>query len=522
MTKTRHSLAISALTVVAGLVPAHAATIISGDLFFTTFQNQSGTATPLSTDVWKVSFVYDSAPTLTLAAPVAVKLLTGADGLIFDPNDATLKTLLVGEQNSNQVGQISTAGVTIAEKKADAANPQGYPAGYLLGQSYGITATPDKTKLLSMPNDPGFGANHINVSPLNPLADGVAHCVALPDSFVAGVAYRNGVAYYATATDRSVGYLGILDTTPVSPACFSTTRSTIIDDTGGGVVNGFLPAHGITYDSYSDCFILTSANNIWQVCAVLGDPANTFHIKAKVATQAACLHPLNNPACAFNNWDQTSVDAQGHLFAANNNGDMYFIDYKATKNIGTATFTSLQFLAVALDDIVNGGGAPPPPPGGCPATKGFWHDPSNHGWPDTSVTVGGVIYDGTTHSMTIGGKVYTQLQLLSLMPSAPAKGSGYVIAGSQLIAAVLNIAGGAQHGLSVDADIKAVNDLLSVDPRMVGTAPGVGTAINYTLPANNADLITGGGLLDSYNSAVGLNCTEATGLTLGKQPQPAN
>src|SRR5262249_44334846 len=140
-----------------------------------------------------------------------------------------------------------------------------------------------------------------------------------------------------------------------------------------------------------------------------------------------------------------------------------------------------------------------PPATGCPATKGFWHDPSKHGWPDTGVTVGGVIYEGAPlRGMFIGGYHYTQIQLLSLMPPPPAGGNGFVILGSQLIAAVLNIAAGAQHSASVDASIsKANTDLSPPDGRMVGTAYGVGTAVNPK-PANNATLIGDEPPLDDY------------------------
>src|SRR5436190_4025187 len=91
-----------------GLVPAaHAATVLSGDLFYTTFQTQSGPAGP---NVYKVHFVYDSAPSLTLSADCLVASLSGADGLIFDPNDATSKTLLVGEQSANLVASLAIGG----------------------------------------------------------------------------------------------------------------------------------------------------------------------------------------------------------------------------------------------------------------------------------------------------------------------------------------------------------------------------------------------------------------------------
>src|SRR6266853_3369414 len=96
---------------------APAATIISGELFFTTFQNQggSGSPPPPTTNLWKVSFVYDSVTGLCLgsttlpcpAAPpptTAIATLTGADGLVFDPTDAT--KLVIGEQSANLVARI--------------------------------------------------------------------------------------------------------------------------------------------------------------------------------------------------------------------------------------------------------------------------------------------------------------------------------------------------------------------------------------------------------------------------------
>src|SRR6266853_5100610 len=89
-----------ALGLLFSLVPAaHAATILSGNLFYTTYQTQGGPAGP---NVYKIAFVYDSAPALTLSADCLVASLMGADGVIFDPNDSTHKTLVVGEQKANQ------------------------------------------------------------------------------------------------------------------------------------------------------------------------------------------------------------------------------------------------------------------------------------------------------------------------------------------------------------------------------------------------------------------------------------
>src|SRR4029077_18410163 len=103
----------------------------------------------------------------------------------------------------------------------------------------------------------------------------------------------------------------------------------------------------------------------------------------------------------------------------------------------------LRFLAVALDDLLNGGGAPPPPAGGCPATQGFWDKAAN--WPNVSdpVLLAGVTYN-PNHSMIIGGITYTQAQLLAIMPSGSLHTGGYVNALSQFVAAVVNLAAGAQ------------------------------------------------------------------------------
>jgi hypothetical protein len=150
------------------------------------------------------------------------------------------------------------------------------------------------------------------------------------------------------------------------------------------------------------------------------------------------------------------------------------------------------------------------PARGCPATKGFWHKPEN--WTNASVTVGGITYDGATHSMTIGGVTYSQADLLLFLPTGqpPKGGNGYIIGGSQLIAAVLNIAAGAQYSPSVIAAISTMNSLLTGIHMISG-----GTIIGTPSDPLNSQLISLGGTLDNYNSAVGLNCSEGAGLSTG-------
>ena len=504
LTGQRKSVAGILVLLVGALVPAaHAATILPGVLFFSTFQNQGGLGGgPLTTNVWSIPFVYDSVAGLCLGAtgpvttcpagdpvPTAIRTLTGADGLVFDPNDATLKTLLIGEQGSNKVAQLSTDGATLIEQPADGTPPPDE------GQAYGVAVTPDKTRLLSLPNDDGKSTTfNVNVSPLNPLGAGVPHATS-PATFIKGVAFIGSTAYWGDAADLAVtGSFGTLD---MSNPTFVVSQSSIVDDTGGGAGQGALPSHGLTYDSFSGCMILSSSDAIWQLCP---EPDAAFHIVAKVSTGSACTHPSGNPSCSEVNWDQTAVDGAGHLFAANNDGDLLFIDYSksATKSISDpANYSKLQFLAVALDDIAN-----VIAPIGCPATKGFWH---NHSWPSGGATVDGVVYSGAPdYTMTIGGITYSQADLLSFLATggrAQAGGNGFRIGGSQLIAAILNIANGISHSASLDATIAAMNtELTGHDLR--GSKPS---------KSLNADLIDFGSTLDAFNdSAAALGCVEGT------------
>jgi hypothetical protein len=504
LTRQQKSIAGSLVLLFGALVPAaHATTILPGVLYFTTFQNQGGLGGgALTTNVWSIPFVYDSSAGLCLGTtgpvttcpagdpvPTAIKTLSGADGLVFDPNDATFKTLLIGEQSSNKVAQLSTDGSTLTEQLADGTPPPDE------GQAYGVAVTPDKTKLLTLPNDAGKSTTfNVNVSPLNPLGVGVPHATS-PSTFIKAVAFIGDTAYWGDAVDMTVtGFFGTLD---MSNPTFVLSQSSIVDDTGGGAGQGSLPSHGLTYDSFSGCMILSSQDQLWQLCS---KPDGAFHIVAKVSTGLACSHPSGNPSCSQVNWDQTAVDGAGHLFAANNDGDLLFIDYSqsATKSISDpSNYSKLQFLAIDLDDIAN---VIAPQASGCPATKGFWH---NHSWPTGSVTVGGVVFSGAPdYTMTIGGITYSHADLLSLLPTgsrSQAGGNGFRIGGSQLIAAILNVANGSSDSASLDATISAMNTELT------------GHDLRGSKPSNplNADLISFGSTLDAYNSSAGsLGCTE--------------
>jgi hypothetical protein len=357
-------------TVLSSFVPAaHAATIISGNLYYTTFQAQGGPAGP---NVYKTAFVYDSTPALTFSADCLVASLMGADGLILDPNDSTYKTLIVGEQKANLVASIavgpnlgsnSCPAIGVTERKADGT--------VATGQAYAL-ATPNKNTLWMIPNDPGPNPNHINVASLPLTADGVPHTVTGADGIggianpvLTGVAFMGTQGYYGDANDGVAdGHFGTIS------SGFVTARVAVVDDTVSGTtdLNGSLPTHGMTYDRYSGCIIASGANQIWQLCpGGVGGAASDgkFHVRAKIVTGFYCVPPGTtdplNDNCGGSNWDQATTDSAGHMFAANNNGDVLFVDYSSNAsrlingNMGGANpvYQTERYLRAALDEVID-------------------------------------------------------------------------------------------------------------------------------------------------------------------------
>jgi hypothetical protein len=156
----------------------------------------------------------------------------------------------------------------------------------------------------------------------------------------------------------------------------------------------------------------------------------------------------------------------------------------------------------------------PPQGTGCPATQGFWHKASR--WPNFTKVVDGVTYNGgTDHTMVIGGTTYTEGQLLALLPSGSLHTGGYVNALSQFIAAVLNLSAGAKNG-SVDTTVSTINTDLTGVTFVSGDGSAqhpyklvpISVSLQNTLTGFTQDL-------DNYNSAVGMGCSEGSGLILG-------
>jgi hypothetical protein len=155
---------------------------------------------------------------------------------------------------------------------------------------------------------------------------------------------------------------------------------------------------------------------------------------------------------------------------------------------------------------------PPTPAGGCPATQGFWHKAGN--WPVVTapVTVAGIaglVYN-PNQSITIGSFSYSQTELLQLLPSGSLHPGNYGNSLSEFIAAILNIVAGGKQTVAGDAaivsDFNALQNFnIFAMPTSLASAPA---SIVNTVEANQP-------ALDDYNSAVGLNCQEGSGLNTG-------
>lgn len=160
------------------------------------------------------------------------------------------------------------------------------------------------------------------------------------------------------------------------------------------------------------------------------------------------------------------------------------------------------------------------PASGCPATQGFW---KHHAFPSAMFTGGTVV---------IAGVSYTSSQLVNILNTPPAGGNAAIILMHQLIAALANEAAGAQNvgvvedGVNVNLAIAEAESLLQFglpQPGFPGTNPqGVQFPINFNASTGNfvqASTTLGGYLttlsnvLDDYNSGVGLNCQEGSGLS---------
>jgi hypothetical protein len=291
----------SALLLAALTAPVQA-TSFTGTIYYT---RSSGTP-----NVNSVSFSYDDvAKSLSLGAHTPVATTPGADGIIFAPNG----NLLVGGQGTNNVFQVNPTTGTFTSASA-AAN------------SFHLALDPSGQSVWTS----SFEGSLVNV-PLNPFGSApTVHTLSGGDTGITTLAFVPGVAnFYVNGNPNNGGNFGTINL-----STFTTTR----------ILTGLNGGHGMFYDSFTGDLILGGGGRIVQI-----DPTNPSVILSALTIGGSI--------------DQLSVDGKGHLFAADADGGLIFVDYAASKLVGTPTFSSETSGFPNIDDLapLSGLGSVPEP-----------------------------------------------------------------------------------------------------------------------------------------------------------------
>jgi hypothetical protein len=318
---------MAAATLAGGLVPAPVALAANSTVVGDLYYTRHCGGV----NVKKVSFSFDGTA-LTIDPTVGIAATNGADGIIFAPDG----DLLVGGQGP-RVHKVNptTAAIQTRNPGADAFHLSLDPSG-------------DKFYATGIPG-------YLAEVPLNPFANGVVRGLSGNDLVITSLAFdTRGNAYYTAGGSGGHGSVGRIDM-----ATFTTTRYLTNVDA----------AHGMAYDAYTGHLMLFGDSHVAQI-----DPAT--------------MNIVSTRAFAGVQFDQGTTDGRGHLFVADNNGQLLFMDYSDSHLVGAAgNFVDLRFLDSCLDDV-----APLSGPGSfdfiAPTITGTATPaPNMYGWNNTPVTV---------------------------------------------------------------------------------------------------------------------------------------
>lgn len=297
---------------------------ITTDLFYTTFNG--------GTNVNKANVTLNGS-ILTINTNSGIVHTDGADGLLFLPdNNLVIAGQGGGGGGPGSVHEITTAGASVAN--APSPNNNG---------SYHLALDGTGRILYSMCN--GECNGNLTRFALSG-SGGVVNAVTGTNITTGGTTDIRGIVfdptnntwYYGTADDGSTtGTFGTIS--------FSGNNATLTPILSGANI----PAHGLTFDSFTNDIIFSSGDEIAQF-----DP-----------TSGTIVSLLTLDPNFGNAFDQSAADGKGHLFVASNNGLLYGLDYDTASGhlIGNGTHGSV-FLANFLDDIapLSGQGSQVPEP----------------------------------------------------------------------------------------------------------------------------------------------------------------
>jgi hypothetical protein len=263
---------------------------------------QNGKVIHTPENVKQISYTY-TAGKFTLGTASTITTLPGADGILTLSDG----TLIVGGEGTMWKVNANTG-----------ASQPANPGGSALSDH--VTYDDRRNVVWTSGDNP---LTTLSKMPVNPLADGTPVQLKGDDTKVSQIAFDGSHnAYYTSSEIRGNGSFGVIDL-----ATLTTKRK----------LSNLPAAHGIVYDSFSNTLILSGANHITQI-----DP-KTLTIVSDWTV------PTQYPLIQF---DQDTVDGQGHIWVASNDGNLVFIDYSKTRKIAASSnYTSIQHLDTNLDDI---------------------------------------------------------------------------------------------------------------------------------------------------------------------------
>ncbi len=288
---------------------------ITVDLFYTTFGG--------GTNVDKANVTLNGS-TVTINTQSPVTSTPGADGLLFLPNGHLAIAGQAGGGSQAQVHEIVPPGSV-----ANAFNPSN---GNTFDGAYHLALNGNGTILYNLCNGE-CGANFTQMTLSGGgLVDGstgtnISVTATAGSDNVTGLIFDpfNNTWYYGTTADgQTSGDFGTVS--------FSGTMATLTPLLSGANV----PAHGLTFDPFTNDILFSSGDEIAQF-----DP-----------TTGTIVSLVTLDPTLGNAFDQSAADGKGHLFVASNNGLLYGLDYDTATShlIGSGTHGSV-FLARYLDDI---------------------------------------------------------------------------------------------------------------------------------------------------------------------------
>ena len=278
-------------------------------------------------NVWSIDFNSDGASFINFMNDMNLCSTQGADGIAGNPQNPDL--LIVG----GQANRINTCQISAPNAVTSIAS---------LGSVFHLEVT-DSTTVFG---NAFFGSTLVSHT-INPDGSLVGPGTLYTLSTAPGCNQGDTVVTQLIDTPSGFFYAlnGIYGTLTFTGA--TTAETCRLHGAGGSLTNANLPgAHGGVYDLFTDSVITMGNNCLTQLNAVTGAI-------------------IGSNCFAGGNFDQGTVDGQGHAYIAQN-PNIFFLDYAASGLVNAPTFSTSTFVKNAMDDVaplVGEGSTDPCPPG---------------------------------------------------------------------------------------------------------------------------------------------------------------